>query len=1067
MRKAKHLMAGLLAAALTVTNMPLTAAAEIESITWGTKPEDGTTKNQPFPSGTGGSQKFRIPGIVTLDDGTLVASSDARWDHGGDACGLDTIVSRSTDNGKNWSYTFANYLGDYGNQKHLQATAFIDPSITTDGENLYMIADIFPGGYGLNTAPNGPRTGNEFDENGNLLLSGDKRGTFTYHLEKNTGEDADEKSYYVIKDNTSGDIVEGYTIDAYFNIKDGTGETNLFCDNSPYLVYPTDYLYLTTSKDGGATWSIPSLLNLKKPTEQTLLVGPGRGIVTSRGRIVFTVYEFTNGDRNSACIYSDDDGRTWKRGESVPQVSSEAAVVEVDEKLYIFTRHGGYNVSEDWGETWSEVKTPEGITYHLSCELSAITYSKKIDGRTAIILSAPSNPGGRSAGKLFVGLVQEDGSISWDYQYSVNGSDYYAYSCLTELKDGSIGLLFEDGGASIRYETIDISDIAPGALIGDLWCEDEEGSVVTSIHMQPESTVDLNVFQVGKDDITAVSDDANLLNVNLKNGKLKIASGKIIGSIDSGTVTVSSKTETCRIRVIVAPKEQHEVINLRMGDTCTIPAEGEDSIWIQDDRIVKVKEDSAPLTIEALKEGKSEMQVGSAKYYFIVENDIKNLKLHRGQKILLPGANLQKEADSSVVSVTKNTSMGSYKKAGELTAGERYVIGTATSIITSGRSELQNPTGRAMRSVDFDEDDLSDFEWTLKVVGEGFSLQNQSGQCLNFENPNGASCDVTVSDTEQPLNVTKKGSGFSIGCTLNEGDYYLNNYSNANVRAAGYSSDNNTWYFYQPTQNFIVKGLAEGSTSVAISGITYLITVEGFGTAQEVQKILKDTLEDADVLLKQSGLEAIYTEESIKKLREMCQSVQDILNSAEELEMEKLKNALAGLEKAMKLEKKPAPVQKDDNLITDLIVEKLPQPGSIQIYNKAKYIVTSSTAAGGTVTYKEPEKKSQKKIKIPNTIQIDNRTYKVTEIASKALKGTKNLTEVTIGTNIVKIGSSAFEKCGKLKKIVVNTKKLKSVGKKALKGIHKKCVIKVPKKKKAEYKKYFKKAGMSSSVKIK
>lgn len=83
MKKAKHLMAGLLAAALTVTNMPLTAAAEIESITWGTKPEDGTTKNQPFPSGTGGSRNFRIPGIVTLDDGTLVASSDARWDHGG------------------------------------------------------------------------------------------------------------------------------------------------------------------------------------------------------------------------------------------------------------------------------------------------------------------------------------------------------------------------------------------------------------------------------------------------------------------------------------------------------------------------------------------------------------------------------------------------------------------------------------------------------------------------------------------------------------------------------------------------------------------------------------------------------------------------------------------------------------------------------------------------------------------------------------------------------------------------------------------------------------------------
>ena len=274
MKNKKRMLAVFLAAALAVSGMPLTAHAEMI----GVKPEDGTTEGQPFPSGTGGSQNFRIPGLVTLNDGTLVAACDARWNHAGDACSLDTIVSYSKDNGANWNYTFANYLGDYGNQKHLEATAFIDPAVATDGETVYMIADLFPGGYGLNTAPRAPVAGqNGFDENGDLRLSTDNRSSYAYHLEKNAeGED----SYYLIKENGTGNVVEGYTVDAYFNLTGNGVDTNLFCSDSPYLVYPTDYLYLTSSEDGGKTWSVPSLLDLKKEAEQTLLVGPGRGIVT-------------------------------------------------------------------------------------------------------------------------------------------------------------------------------------------------------------------------------------------------------------------------------------------------------------------------------------------------------------------------------------------------------------------------------------------------------------------------------------------------------------------------------------------------------------------------------------------------------------------------------------------------------------------------------------------------------------------------------------------------------------------------------------------------------------------
>lgn len=56
-------------------------------------------------------------------------------------------------------------------------------------------------------------------------------------------------------------------------------------------------LYLTTSEDAGATWSVPTIVNMRKDHEQSLLVGPGRGMVTSKGRILFTAYEFTGSDK--------------------------------------------------------------------------------------------------------------------------------------------------------------------------------------------------------------------------------------------------------------------------------------------------------------------------------------------------------------------------------------------------------------------------------------------------------------------------------------------------------------------------------------------------------------------------------------------------------------------------------------------------------------------------------------------------------------------------------------------------------------------------------------------------
>lgn len=96
------------AGAVLALGLALGVAAPPAHAAVGVKPQDGVTHDQPFAPGTGESQKFRIPGMVTLNDGTIVAATDARYNQSVDGGGLDTIVSRSKDNGKTWNYTYAN-----------------------------------------------------------------------------------------------------------------------------------------------------------------------------------------------------------------------------------------------------------------------------------------------------------------------------------------------------------------------------------------------------------------------------------------------------------------------------------------------------------------------------------------------------------------------------------------------------------------------------------------------------------------------------------------------------------------------------------------------------------------------------------------------------------------------------------------------------------------------------------------------------------------------------------------------------------------------------------------------
>ena len=139
--------------------------------------------------------------------------------------------------------------------------------------------------------------------------------------------------------------------------------------------------------------------------------------------------------------------------------------------------------------------------------------------------------------------------------------------------------------------------------------------------------------------------------------------------------------------------------------------------------------------------------------------------------------------------------------------------------------------------------------------------------------------------------------------------------------------------------------------------------------------------------------------------------------------------------------------------------------GSEQKTGKGVYRITG-TGSKRTVTFVKPINDKNTSFNVPASVKLADGRYKVTAIDKNAFKNNKKLKKVTIGSKVTRIGAGAFSGAKNLKAITIKSKSLKSVGKNALKGIHKKCTIKVPKTKLTAYKRLLKKKGQKASVKI-
>jgi len=467
-----------------------------------------------------GCNYFRIPSLLKLKSGTVISAIDARFGGTHDSPNnIDIAVSRSTDGGNTWSDpTMPMHYDDYsddtleipvGTQTRVTDSAsFIDPVLLQDEVTgrVFLIADAMTAGKGSPQAV----TGSGYkDINGKRYLKLQKAGetAYNYTVRENNviwNDTANAATEYSL--NSNFEILKNGVVQTVkqktsrFDPTNGSGtlvsETtntdvamNIMYADAAFKALPTTWLYMKYSDNDGQTWSDPILLNgMVKPEDSRVLVtGPGRGIQLKNGehagRLIIPVYD----SGKSGAIYSDDHGATWTyaAGPSTANAAmSETQFVELpDGTIRVYGRSNSSKVSTavsmDGGETFTAAEYVAGLTQPgWGSQLSVINYDGLIDGKPAIILSNPNGSGSyRKDGRVRIGLITDTGStgaakysVEWKYNYEIDSpSVQFGYSCLTELPDNSIGILYEKYDSynpselhtqdAIKYEKLSLTDL--------------------------------------------------------------------------------------------------------------------------------------------------------------------------------------------------------------------------------------------------------------------------------------------------------------------------------------------------------------------------------------------------------------------------------------------------------------------------------------------------------------------------------------------------------------------------------------------------------------------------------
>ena len=368
-----------------------------------------------------GVNTYRIPGLTTTKNGTLIALYDARKTMSRDLQGdIDIAINRSLDGGATW-------------------------------QPLQIVLDMKQWG-GLPEKFNGV-------SDANILVDEVSGDIFVAGL-----------WMYGLLDGTTGKFIEGLNSSSTL----WQHQWSLKGSQPGFDVKETSQFIITRSSDNGATWSEPINITRQVKLEEWWLFcpAPGHGITLTNGTLVMpTQGRDADGTPFSNFIFSDDRGTTWKSCNPAYSGVNECMAVELTNGSIMLNMRDGRNknnsvingrvisTTNDMGNTWTEHPTSRKALIEPTCmaSLHKHYYTYKGVKKSILLFSNPNSISNRNNITLKVSF---DDGMTWPSEKWIllDQNSGKGYSCITSVDENTIGILYEGSKSDMVFQKINIAD---------------------------------------------------------------------------------------------------------------------------------------------------------------------------------------------------------------------------------------------------------------------------------------------------------------------------------------------------------------------------------------------------------------------------------------------------------------------------------------------------------------------------------------------------------------------------------------------------------------------------------